>query len=69
MLDKVLEDIRASVKSSTPHIRTGAIHLLGAVGTAVPEELSGEVLEMLLMLFGQTDAVRALATSEVSPAL
>lgn len=65
VLEQVLRDLRQAQRSDKANVKAAAIMLLGALGTAVPEELTGEVLEMLLLQLGEGEAVMALASTEV----
>lgn len=67
----ILKDIMPSLRSglSAPlHVRASTIHILGALCGVAPEDLYGEMLELLLLQFGCSHmAIKSLTWSEVSP--
>jgi hypothetical protein len=68
-LDMTLRDLRSAMEADSLIVRAGSVSLLGAIGAIIPEEMTGEVLEMLLLHLDEKGPVQALAVSEVSPAL
>ena len=66
VLDAVLKNLRSAITADSVITRAASMSLLGAIGAIIPEELTGEVLEMLLLQFEDKGPVKALAVSEVS---